>query len=415
MSMINRIKDILLKPRDTWLVIETEEATPATLYKNYLLILAIIPAVSGFIGMSLVGIGGFGLSIRVPLLSGLVSMLVQYLMSLVMIYVFSLIINVLAPSFGGQKNPLNALKLAVYGATASMIGGVFGILPVMSILSVLCGLYSVYLIYLGLPVLMKNPPEKSLLYTVIILLVGIFAGMLMAIVTRLITPNPYALGKVGGGDAMVRLKTPDGEIKIDTSKIDAATRKMEEAQKQMQAAQKSGDASAMAKAASDAAAAATGMMGGDANVLPLSADTVKPFLLPQILTFKRTAFEVQAGKAMGFASTTASADYRSDKNQMAFLTISDFGGMSSLVQMGGALVSGEKETATRSEKTWQENGRTLHQEYDKDGSRASMKIILKNGVVVEFKSQQTDIETLRSMMMAIDLNRLENTPRPKKS
>ncbi|MEA5098651.1 MAG: Yip1 family protein [Burkholderiaceae bacterium] len=414
MSIINRVKDILLKPKETWLVIEAEETTPATLYKKYLLILAIIPAVSSFIGMSLVGVGGFGLSLRIPILSGLVNMVVQYVMSLVMIYVFSLIINVLAPSFGGQKNPIQALKLAVYGATASMVGGVFGILPVMSILSVLCGLYSIYLIYLGLPVLMKNPSGKSALYTIVILLVGIFAGMLMALVTRIITPNPHTLGGAGSGDALVRLKTPDGEVKIDTSKIDAATKKMEEAQKRMEEAQKSGDASAMAKAAGDVAAAATGIMGGDANLLPLPAETIKPYLLPQIQAFKRVSFEVHAGNAMGIVSTTASADYRAG-NQMAFLTVSDFGGMNGLVRMGGSLVSGEKETASSAEKTWQENGRTLHQEYDKDGSRAAMKVILKNGIVVELKSQQANIDALRSMMSAIDLNGLENAQRPKKS
>ncbi|MBS1187219.1 MAG: hypothetical protein H6R04_1237 [Burkholderiaceae bacterium] len=406
MSMIDRVKAILLKPKETWPVIEAEETTPASLYKNYLIFLAAIPAICGFIGMSLVGLGGFGLSLRIPVLSGLVNMVVQYVMSLVMIYVFSLIINVLAPSFGGQKNPLNALKLAVYGATASMVGGVFSVLPVMSILGVLCGLYSIYLIYLGLPVLMKNPPEKSVLYTVVILLVGIFAGMLMALMTRLITPSPYTLGSAGGGDAMVRLKTPDGgEIKIDTSKMDAMNKKLE-------AAQKSGDPAAAAAAARDAAAA---MTGGDPNVLPLAPESLKPYLVPQIANFSRTSISVQSANAMGLVTTTGNADYQSSNRQTAFLTITDFGGMTGLVKMSGSMVSGEKETNTSVEKTWQENGRTMHHEYDKDGSRAEMKIILKNGIMVELKSQQMKIETLRMLMLGLDLNGLENAQRPKKS
>ena len=66
MALIDRVKDILLKPKDTWPVIEGEETTPASLYKDYLMILAAIPAVCGFIGMSLIGIGGFGFSIKIP-------------------------------------------------------------------------------------------------------------------------------------------------------------------------------------------------------------------------------------------------------------------------------------------------------------------------------------------------------------
>ena len=414
MSLINRVKDILLKPKETWPVIEGEAATPASLYTGYLMILAAIPPVCGFIGMSLIGIGGFGYSIKIPIVAGLLSMVVQYVMSLVMIFVFSLIINALAPTFGGQKNQLSALKIAVYGSTASMIGGIFSLLPSVMLLGMLCGLYSIYLIYLGLPVLMKNPQEKSVVYTIVILLVGIIIGMIMAAVTALVTPNPYKMGRASGSDTVISLKTPGGEMKIDTARVDAATKQLEEAQKRMEAAQKSGDTTAMAKAGGDAAAAATGMLGGDPNVLPIPTDSMKLFLLPQMGAFKRTSFQVQSGAAIGLSTTTANADYEAG-NQRVHLTITDSGSMSGFVRMTGAMVSGEQETESSKEKTWQENGRTMKQKMRKDGSYAELTIILKNGVMVELRGNQMSMDALRTQAMMLDLNGIENFPRPKKS
>src|ERR1035437_5289402 len=104
MNLIQRVQDILLKPNDTWKVIATEPGDTASIYKDYLIYLALIPAVSAFIGMSLIGFGGFGFSMRVPIVSGLVSMIVGYIMSLVIVFVISPGANALAPSFGDQTD-----------------------------------------------------------------------------------------------------------------------------------------------------------------------------------------------------------------------------------------------------------------------------------------------------------------------
>ena len=69
MNLVQRVQDILLKPKDTWPVIATEPGDAASLYKDYLIYMALVPAVAGFIGMSLLGIGGFGFSMRVPIVS----------------------------------------------------------------------------------------------------------------------------------------------------------------------------------------------------------------------------------------------------------------------------------------------------------------------------------------------------------
>lgn len=199
MDLVQRVKDILLVPKQTWPVIETEAADTAGLYKNYLVILAAIPAVAGFIGMTLFGFSMMGVTVRVPFMSGLANMVTHYVLSLVMVFVMALIVDALAPSFGGQKSQIGALKLVVYGSTAGMVGGIFGLVPALSMLGLLASLYSIYLIYLGVPVLMKCPPEKALVYTVVILLCALVAGMIIGGVSALFapTPTPAMLGRPG--------------------------------------------------------------------------------------------------------------------------------------------------------------------------------------------------------------------------
>ena len=65
MNLIERVKSILLQPKETWVVIDSETTDVATLYTQYAMILAAIPAVCGFIGLSLIGFSAFGVSVRV--------------------------------------------------------------------------------------------------------------------------------------------------------------------------------------------------------------------------------------------------------------------------------------------------------------------------------------------------------------
>jgi hypothetical protein len=69
MSIVQRVKDILLNPKGTWPLIDAEAATVQSVYVPYVLVLAAIPVIAGFIGYSLLGVGGMGFSYRVPVVS----------------------------------------------------------------------------------------------------------------------------------------------------------------------------------------------------------------------------------------------------------------------------------------------------------------------------------------------------------
>jgi hypothetical protein len=172
MGLVDRVKAILITPQKEWPVIEAESATPASLYTGYIIPLAAIPAVAGFVGMTMLGVRVLGMSIKVPMSTGLTNAVVVYVLALAGVFILALIIDALAPSFGGQKSQIQALKLAAYASTASWLSGIFLIIPALSILSIV-GIYSLYLLFLGLPVMMKSPADKSVAYTVVVILVAI--------------------------------------------------------------------------------------------------------------------------------------------------------------------------------------------------------------------------------------------------
>lgn len=247
MNIVARVKEILLTPKQAWPTIEGEEATPASLYLQYVMILAAIQAVAGFIGMSLFGVSVMGVSVRVPVMSGLVQMILGYGMALAMVYVVALIADALAPNFGGQKNPIGALKLVAYGGTAAMVGGIFTIIPALGVLSLLASIYSLYLLYLGVPVLMKVPQEKALPYTAVLVVCAIVIGVIAGTV----------MGAMRGGPAMemgaapvgqVSIETPKGKVSVDLAKAKDWGTQMKAAGEKMEKARQSGDQAAMEEA-----------------------------------------------------------------------------------------------------------------------------------------------------------------------
>ncbi len=264
MNLIERVKEILFAPTSTWPVIETEETSVAELYTQYIMILAAIPAVAGFIGMTLFGIGGFGVTVRVPMLTGLAQLIVGYVMSLAMVYVLALIADALAPSFGGEKNSNSALKLVAYSSTAGMVGGIFAIVPALGMLTLVAALYSLYLLYLGVSTLMKVPQEKALPYTAVLVVCAIVVGALTGAVLGMIRGEPtMGMGTPTGNMTIetpkgtvniettkgaVNIKTPEGTVSIDAAKMEAWGKRMEEVGKKLEKAQQSGNQAAMEEA-----------------------------------------------------------------------------------------------------------------------------------------------------------------------
>lgn len=179
MNLMERVKGILTAPDTEWRTIAAEPDDATGLFANYVAYLAAIPAICGFIGTSIIGftIPTYG-TFRVDLLSGFLAAILQYVLAFVVVYVVALIIDALAPTFGGMKSMPNALKLTVYSYTPYWLAGVLLMVPGLRFLSIL-GLYGLYLLYKGLPPLMRSPPDKAFAYAAAVVVCAIIIGLII--------------------------------------------------------------------------------------------------------------------------------------------------------------------------------------------------------------------------------------------
>ena len=196
-AIFARIQKLIISPATEWDVIAGEDANMQRIYMNYVGPLIIAAALATAIGMSVIGVSyGFG-SYRLPAGAAFGQAILQVILGIAGVYITSLVINALAPQFGGTADQGQAFKVAAYAPTTSWVASLVMILPQLGIVALLGGLYSLYLLYVGLPKLMKPAEDKALVYTlavigvmiVIYILIGVLSAMMVPSVTPIMRVN----------------------------------------------------------------------------------------------------------------------------------------------------------------------------------------------------------------------------------
>jgi hypothetical protein len=177
MNALVRAKAILVDPAAAWRGIEKDIGDPAYLLSRYAAVLALIPALSSFIGAALIGVATPAGASRVELIDGLFGAVFSYAASFAIVLLLGLIIDLSAPLFGGRRNFEAAFKLAVYSFTPLWLAGLFLLLPGLRFL-LLTGAYGIYLFWLGAPRLAKVSERHAVNFTVVIVICA--CGLLYA-------------------------------------------------------------------------------------------------------------------------------------------------------------------------------------------------------------------------------------------
>lgn len=195
MKLFERARYILTRPGQEWGVIAGERTSTAELFRGYVIPLAAIGPIASVIGLSFFGITiPLAGTTRVPLANSIGQAAVSFALSIAGVYVLALIIDALAPTFGGQKSHDQALKVAAYAGTPGWLGGIFLVHPSLWLLSVLSGVYGLYLLYRGLPVLMRSRAERAIGYTVVVVLCAILLSVVVGLITTALIPGPRLAG-----------------------------------------------------------------------------------------------------------------------------------------------------------------------------------------------------------------------------
>ena len=191
MNLIERVKNILITPKTEWEVINGETATTQSLLMGYVLPLAIVAAVGSLL-KGLLFAGAFGLKFFI------ISAVIAFIASVVAFYVSVIIVDMLAPSFGSEKNMGKSAQLVAYSGTPSYVGGLLSFIPVIGWLIALAAwAYGIYLMYLGIGPLKKTPEDKKVVYMIVAFLIMI---VLYFVVVAILGAVLFAaMGMTAGG------------------------------------------------------------------------------------------------------------------------------------------------------------------------------------------------------------------------
>lgn len=183
-GVIQRAIALLTKPADEWALIDGEQTSVARLFTGYAMILALIPPLSFLLAMLLAG-----MPMELVLRIFLPMMVVYYIINLAIVYGLGLGIDALAPSLGGTRSPVQAMKLAVYSWTPLWVLGLLFLLSGLlqtdfSTIWLIAGFaWGALLMWLGLPRLMRVAADKAPAYVgaalalwAVLLLLGYYIG-----------------------------------------------------------------------------------------------------------------------------------------------------------------------------------------------------------------------------------------------
>lgn len=398
-----RVTNILLTPKSEWPAIEAEPTSTGTIVTSYVMPLAAIGAVAGFIGGSLVGISmPFVGTYRVPIMTGLIGALLAFGFAIAGVFILAFIINALAPTFGAQKDSGKALKVAVYAYTPAWVAGALQIVPALSVLAAIVALYGLYLLYLGLPALMKAPQDKAIGYTAVVVVCAIVLSIVMAGVGGLVVA-PAALSGVGS----IASSSDEPQFPPDSAmgKLEALGKKLEESGAKIEQAQKRGDTAAETAAAFEGLGA---LLGGGKRIEAVSVEQLTPLVPDTFAGLAKTSSDAERNGMAGIIIARAEATYGDGAGKSAKLEITDSGGTAGLMGLASWTgLQGTRENDEYSERTERVGGRLVHQRISKTGGSHEYNMIVGDRFIVTAEGDGIDMATLRSAVSALDLQKLE--------
>jgi len=440
-GLIARVKNILLTPKTEWPVIETEVTPTGKLLAGYVIPLAALSAVMSFVKMSVIGISiPFIGTIRTPFVSGLVATIAGFGFGLLGFFLFVLIVNQLAPTFGGRRDFRQALKVAAYTATPVWVGSVLGLLPILStLLQLAAGIYAIYLLYLGLPQLMRSARDRAAGYTFAVIVGCVLAGIVLGVLNYLTGFGRYGgFGSGGFGSPAItgeerQRQTTEAVANAlgnalgsdDKSKQGLAAaiggfaeigRKMEQQQaaNASSAAQNAGgtaDPTANAQAGAAAAvgvlSALGGAMAGDHKVDPVDFHALKVLLPESLPGMQRSNAEGSSQAALGMKSSEATATYQGAAGARAEIKIADASAVAGLMgAASGIAQSINSESDTGYERNTTIGGQEAHEKYDKSSNHGDITIIVAKRFAVDVSGDGVDMGTLEQYAGAINFAQL---------
>ena len=256
---------------------------------------------------------------------------------------------------------------------------------------------------------MKNPPDKTVGYTVVVVLCAIVVTVVLTGISAMFA-GAGLLGARALGAGALGTTPQSSEVQFDKNsamgKLQALGNKIDESTKKMEAAQKSGDEKAQAAAALEGLGA---ILGGGNRVDPIAIDQIKAFVPANFAGLTKTSSSAEKTGMAGIMVSKAEATYGDGAGKRVTLEISDTGGVSGLMAFAGWTgMEGEKEDENGSEKTAKVDGRLVHERISKNGGTNEFGIVVGDRFVIGTTGRGVSTDDLKAAVSGLDLSKLES-------
>jgi len=198
MAILDHTLGIMLHPDREWKAIRQEKHSFRQVFLSHVPFLALIPAISFFIGVTQVGWSfGSGDPVKLTILSALELCGLTYFALLLGVYALGEYINWIAKTYGVKdsedRRHYEGTALAVFITTPVFLVGVFGLYPDLwlnAAVTMIAGAYAVYLVYEGIPILMNISKDQAFMYASSV----VTFGLIMMVVVRVGAVIAWNLG-----------------------------------------------------------------------------------------------------------------------------------------------------------------------------------------------------------------------------
>jgi len=154
------------------------------------MVLAAIPAISGFIGTTQFGWQiGVGDPVKLTLASAGMISIMYYFAMLVGVYAIGWMIHWMGKTYDADVPLAQCVVLAAYTATPLFLIGIMELYPVLwlnMVVGIVALAYTVFLLYSGVPIMMDISEDRGFLFSSAVLAVGLVAFVGLLAVTALL-------------------------------------------------------------------------------------------------------------------------------------------------------------------------------------------------------------------------------------
>lgn len=189
--LVSHIWGLFAHPGEEWELIQKEQAEKPKLYIFYILILAAIPPIAGYIGATQTGWQiGDGAITKLTVESTIPLCIAAYFAIVIGIYVTGVAIDWMRETYTDlSKRELSGLAMATYISMPLLILSLVGVYPVIwlgLITLIVASSYSVYLLYKGVPIVFQIPKERGMMFASAILTFALVIAVVLIISTVII-------------------------------------------------------------------------------------------------------------------------------------------------------------------------------------------------------------------------------------